>query len=106
MIGKGTAQTSLGIEKCSLGEETVRIAENSTGTVVIRLAKEQFGKTMNCVGKTQRRKETLRKSLDWSGGGKVQNSTELFRKGEGIALNGGEWLGNSTVAIGFAEEPD
>lgn len=40
MIAKGTAKNSPGIEKRSLGEETVRIAENSIGIVVIRQATE------------------------------------------------------------------
>ena len=39
---------------------------------------------MNCVGKTYRRKETLRKNLDRSGGGKVSNGEDLFVKGEGV----------------------
>lgn len=30
----------------------------------------------------------------------------MVRIGEGIVLNGEDGLGNSTVAIGFAEEPD
>lgn len=34
MIAKGTAQTSHGVEKRGLGEETVRIAENSMGIVL------------------------------------------------------------------------
>lgn len=40
MIAKGTAKNSHGVEKRSLGEETVRIAENSMGIVVIRQATE------------------------------------------------------------------
>lgn len=39
-------------------------------------------------------------------GGTVRNGLEAFWKGEGIAPNVEEWLWNSTVAIGFAEEPD
>ena len=31
MIAKGTAWTSLGEEKCGLGEETIRKAESSIG---------------------------------------------------------------------------
>lgn len=43
----------MGAEKCSLGEETVRIAENSIGIVVIRQATEKFGKAKFCFGKAK-----------------------------------------------------
>jgi hypothetical protein len=35
-----------------------------------------------------------------------QKKNRFVEKSTGIVLNGGDRLGNSTVAIGFAEEPD
>lgn len=81
-----------------MGEEAVRTAANSIGIVLRN--NELRGKNIEST------RVVLRKSLDGTCGGKVWKSKELFRKGEGIAPNSWEGPWNSTVAIGFAEEPD
>lgn len=89
----------MGAEKRSFGEETVRIAENSMG--IVWKNDELRGKNIETKRDVaeELRVEWWRKSLE-------RQSIVSFWKGEGIVLNGEEWLGNSTVAIGFAEEPD